>query len=577
MKRGFQTQFEDIVMDIASGAVSWRVLYGAITPGGGKSSLALILSRLLPKFADKLLWVVPRVTLAKQAEETFLKPELARLFPHTAKIRHDTNTPNPCRSHQGYTTTYDAIRADPGLHRQEFARYRYILLLDEPHHVKTHFEQPEHPEFVTSHAIQPLIDTAALVVYASGTFERHDQKPILGLPYVETGKGYELSFPAQQTIRYRRQDALYDKAIVPLHFTVLNAQAQWRDGKGKKIERESFDETSYESGQMLNAVLETEFAQHLLHETVTQWQGHKQQYPKAKLLVVAPQITIAKRYASWLKTDHGLIARIATSDDTKDAREAIDAFKGRGAAKLDVLVTVGMAYEGLDVPEITHLACLTRYRSRPWLEQCFARACRTAPGKSFGYIFAPDDPLLSAVVKMIQDEQSAVVKDIDPNEPPQVPGGLGGTKGGDENRVIPLTSKATDVRSYDYEQSITREETARIALIMQQHGILGVSPLQMKRAFDAMDILQPPSPAPDPLPDELTPSEEEARQRTAIDAYTKSVDFAYFAGAWGSTNMDIRRHGFLPRENMSLEELLTLWQWLNERYPLGPVSSEEVI
>ena len=573
--RSFQKEFQQLVHDIAIGAIPWRTIFCAITPGAGKSSLPVIVSRLIPRMADKLCWVVPRLTLATQAEQAFTNQMLLQMFPHTARIRHDLNTQNPARDLLGYSTLYHSIAADPGLHRQEFERHRYILFLDEPHHLKTHFEHPEHPEFAWSNAIRPLVERAVLVIYASGTFERHDKKPIFGVPYEASDDGYRINLPLEQTIRYARQDALYQKSIVPLLFQGIDSVAVWRDSKGQKIERESFDDTARESGQMIEAVLETEYARQLLTETVAHWQAHRQQFSSAKLLVVAPRIPLANRYAAWLRQDHGLTLRIATSDDSKDAKEAIDAFKGRIKPTIDVLVTVGMAYEGLDVPEITHIACLTRYRSRPWLEQCFARACRTCEGKQAGYIFAPDDPLFNQVIAMIKAEQEGIAKDIDPFDPRKP--GPGGPL--DDGRIIPLSSKATDARAYDLQQSMTREETARIALIMQRYGIVGISPLQMKRAFDAMDIVAPDT-SDDPgadAPQEATPSELEARYRTKIDEYTKQIDLLYFDKEWGNANTEILRHRFLPRDAMSLSQLLQLWQWLNERYPLGPLGEEEAI
>jgi len=44
--------------------------------------------------------------------------------------------------------------------------------------------------------------------------------------------------------------------------------------------------------------------------------------------------------------------------------------------KIDVLVTVAMAYEGLNIPAVSHIICLTRIRSAPWIEQMTARANR---------------------------------------------------------------------------------------------------------------------------------------------------------------------------------------------------------
>jgi len=45
-------------------------------------------------------------------------------------------------------------------------------------------------------------------------------------------------------------------------------------------------------------------------------------------------------------------------------------------AEPSILVTVAMAYEGLDAPEVAVVAALTHIRSQPWLEQMTARNAR---------------------------------------------------------------------------------------------------------------------------------------------------------------------------------------------------------
>ncbi len=67
---------------------------------------------------------------------------------------------------------------------------------------------------------------------------------------------------------------------------------------------------------------------------------------------------------------------MATSD-TPGAHQAVAAFRLR--SEPSILVTVAMAYEGLDVPEVAVVAALTHIRSRPWLEQMVARATRVDP------------------------------------------------------------------------------------------------------------------------------------------------------------------------------------------------------
>ena len=73
----------------------------------------------------------------------------------------------------------------------------------------------------------------------------------------------------------------------------------------------------------------------------------------------------------------------ATSDDGEGARN-IDRLKGRcpPAKRLQGIVTVGMAYEGLDCPEITHIACLTRCGRQNGWKRMLARPASIAARES---------------------------------------------------------------------------------------------------------------------------------------------------------------------------------------------------
>src|ERR1035437_8478525 len=76
-----------------------------------------------------------------------------------------------------------------------------------------------------------------------------------------------------------------------------------------------------------------------------------------------------------------------------------------------------MAYEGLDCKPITHIACLTNIRSKPWIEQMLARATRHDPHagpweKQVARVFVPDDPLMKVILRRItkNDENFIAVK-----------------------------------------------------------------------------------------------------------------------------------------------------------------------
>src|SRR4029450_10979760 len=96
---------------------------------------------------------------------------------------------------------------------------------------------------------------------------------------------------------------------------------------------------------------------------------------------VAPDQKSARLYLDWLRSwmpaaqaEHEV--RLATSGE-RDGPEFLALF--RLMAEPSILVTVAMAYEGLDAPEVAVVAALTHIRSQPWLEQMVARATRVDP------------------------------------------------------------------------------------------------------------------------------------------------------------------------------------------------------
>jgi len=569
MWRSFQVEMHDIVKRILLGDPVPPAIYADVTPGGGKSSLPPLLSLLIPQVAEKLCWLAPRRALTFQGVESFDKAIFRQMFGHTGRMRVSTNQGNPTRGEIAYTTTYAAVRQAPWLHEQEFARHRYILVLDEPHHLWRDSEGlgPE------ARAVQPLIAQAALCLFMSGTFERWDNKPIAHLPYKNVfGNKFALDFPEKWLVRYRRVDALHEKANVRLYFEGKEGSAAWVNSKGEEIAAASFTDDKAQIGIMLDVVLQTEYARQLLYDTAVHWQAHKRQWAKAKFLVVAPRIEVAKEYVNWLKADHGLHAVVAHSHEPQEALEAIARFKAPKG--LDVLVTVGMAYEGLDVPDITHLACLTRYRSKPWLYQCFARACRAVPGKQGGYIFTPDDPLMQEVVEAIKLEQEEFAQET--LQQPQTPGDNPRPPGpsSPEQDFIPLYSQVTSTRIYDFEQELPPSELADIAAAQERHGLQGFSPLQLKRFLldvgTATTLVDSEEPAvvEEPEIEGVPLYQLELRYRAALEKYARRVDTRYHAKSYGTTNGDLYRHFGKARDDMALEEMRVAWMYLNERYPL---------
>ena len=405
--RKHQKEFDQVINNIIAGAAI-RDIYCHICPGGGKSILPIMAGRLIKAgLADKLIWIAPRLSLTDQAEREFVNPYFRDMFKHALTIRQSTNENNPSRGLHGFATTYNATGMDEGLLVDEFRRFRYILIMDEFHHVQENS--------LWHKQIAPLFGFAKYRIMMTGTLERGDGSMIAFTPYRGHGKtitpflqdGHDTA-----VIRYNRADALAEKAIIPLQFHLSDGSAEWEDNRGRTVKVSSMDKMNEEdANKALYTALKTEYADHLLSTGIRHWQEHAAKYPGSKCVVVTSNIQEAKRHIANLS---GLSrCAIATSDDSAAALKVINKMK---AGKLDVLVSVAMIYEGLNIPEISHIICLTRIRSVPWIDQCTARANRISPcggqyDEQLGHIFAPADPLFKQTMAKIEAEQLPVMEE----------------------------------------------------------------------------------------------------------------------------------------------------------------------
>jgi hypothetical protein len=316
---------------------------------------------------------------------------------------------------------------DPECHAVEFKKYKYILMLDEFHHIAEGSEWHK--------AIKPLVDSAALVILASGTLSRGDGQRIAFLGYMN-GEPFLGNLTIRRVITYSRSAAIADGAILPVRFNLVDGISEWEEMDGHHNTSELSGE---ESAKALFTALRTEFADHLLDMAVKEYAEISYNYREAKLLVVAPNIEIAKTYYDYLAR-RGLPSRIATSEDTPQARKNIEDYK-RGA--FSILVTVAIAYEGLNVPQISVICCLSHIRSVPWLEQCFARANRIAPCKETAIVYAPADWAFKKAVRMIEQEQLTPLNNPDEQQE-LISGKTQESEGNGEAKpwIIPIGSRA---------------------------------------------------------------------------------------------------------------------------------------
>lgn len=566
--RSHQAELVKLADEIALGRKpDLKSILAIVVPGGGKSALPLILfSKLAGRYIDKICWVVPRENLAKQAEDNFLDQDWRAFLHHDHRIRIATNDKDPCRGFGGYVTTYQALTADDGnLNLKAFQQYgRMLLVLDEFHHVGD--------STAVKSRVSSLIDNSRLSLLMSGDPDRGDGEKVALLEYQRiAGIGWSPILEnsnSQHVIRYNRRQALNEQAIIPLHFEHMDGATTYRNSAGVQQDVESIAELS-EPGAALFSALSTEYAMELLARAVSHWQHYRVTHPYSKLLVIAPRVSLARDY---LKHLHGLgleRAGIAVSEDGGEAGGVIKRFKATsGVSAFDALVTVGMAYEGMDVPSITHIAALTHVRSKPWIHQMLARAVRVdrmagAYKDQHAFVFSPDDQPFQRCIAEIIGDQEAVVRD-------KVDGTGGGTGNAHSNDIIPIMSELTRSRAQDFTDGtmVGYEEAKRIQVAMAQGGINGVSTVQFHHALQAYqhaETLAQDHPAPSRTV--ISPSEEEAKLRRAIEDYCRRWDKATNQD-WGTLNKRVRRHFNKPRDEMTIAELQAVWAWLHESCPI---------
>ncbi|MFH6785832.1 MULTISPECIES: DEAD/DEAH box helicase [Methylobacterium] len=440
--RSHQRSLFELVASLARGEASGIAdILAAVTPGGGKSLLPVIAaSRLIAAgLVDRVVWIVPRDSLRLQAEEAFADPAWRAALGHSLSVRAADNAPDPSRGLAGYVTTYQAVAAAPALHLAEMRRHRTLLVVDEVHHLPALADGDKDSEAAAwSQALLPLFREARLRLLLSGTLERADGRRILWLPYrQENGAPVpDIEAPGWAVIGYSRAEALAEKAVLPVNFGALDGEASWLEGGRTSGQarvgphRLSGPGPSATTRPALFTALRTGFARDLLREAFFATRRLRAERRRqrgltateavrglGKLLVVAPDQASAQSYhamiQAWMPEEQARRdVRIATSAEA-DAHAALAAF--RLTPEPAVLVTVAMAYEGLDAPEVAVVAALTHIRSRPWLEQMIARATRVDPhagdyADQHALVFHPDDPLFARFRARIETEQATATR-----------------------------------------------------------------------------------------------------------------------------------------------------------------------
>lgn len=401
--RKLQREFIDHCERLASGIETRRTMMAYAHPGAGKSSLPYLAAKhLLPEFADRICWVVPTQALRQQG--TLASPFIRGFS--DAQLLDVRNNLAIVDGYRGYVTTYQSIGVPGAIqrHLRELRSKRYVLFLDEVHHVS------ERQEWDAN--VQELVNAAHLVVMMTGEVYRHSGDRVGMFEYADNVP-VTSETDRQMSIVYSSQDALDDQAIVRPEFHLRDAGGVLGTAKeSRRFETlDSLDQSREKKA--LRSILDNvdgDYVQSLLIETLTSFQDYRKLFPDAKLLIAAHDQSAAKRLASQPMLRGALLA---ISDDP-DSHRRIKRFR---KGESNILITVQMAYEGLDVPEISHVLNLGRIRSHAWMFQLVHRATRSVSSDRIPYqhqvakIFGPADREMLHFIHQrfqLQDMQIAI-------------------------------------------------------------------------------------------------------------------------------------------------------------------------
>ena len=403
-------------------------LFADVTPGGGKSLMAVLLATLLIEagYIHVVLWMAPSIALLRQVRDGFHDPK-RNLLRHLAVWGEKKRINFGQRSTKGHecvgyvltdATTIGSIKS---LLRSLRGK-RILLILDECHRLSVDPNAKAASAEVLDLAStgkarsrsdeakqwQPKVDLlrsqATLTLMMSGTSWRHDGRK---MPYLEGH--YDADGNLMPDLSYLRKAALDDKATLPMIFDLTDGEVEF-DWLGKSFKMLLSQGTIDTRPKALRTFLSSLTTRNdLIERAVTHWRQYRTERYRSRMLVLCSTQQEARDVADYL-THHVKAGDVVTAlGDEPDAARKLNRFRSMNEG--DILVTVKMAFEGFDAPNITHVLVLSVERSITYLDQCLNRATRVNYScglpweKQAAYIFAPNDAAMRQYVESILADQ----------------------------------------------------------------------------------------------------------------------------------------------------------------------------
>lgn len=401
-----------------------------IFAGSGKELFAIASFRTLYDLgaADVAIVFTPNMSLVDQFSTSFTDVEYN---PDTVAWPSDNVEPL-LRDHGGkkciaVVASYQALFAAADKYVRLVKRCheqgkRVVLVLDEAHHLA--LQQGWHSALMEELYCHPAVVHRIVM---SGTLMRWDGEEIPVVPYrLEDGKKYPIV-----NIHFSLAAAINAKVVCPFSITLGDGHTTWdaNDGEGEVHKQIAAQTNDKDAKRAIRGALKGpedtdeedacpfRYRLWLTEKGIEHWNECRRKGHRTRMVVVCANRKAARRICrnimamdkvmpdGSLKKIDAVLAIMPDKGEKDVSKAVISSFQG---GSHDVLVTVGMAYEGLNVPDVKHVILLTNSRSTVILTQAASRANRALSGMPYdnqrAYIFAMDDKLTREWIDFLRAE-----------------------------------------------------------------------------------------------------------------------------------------------------------------------------
>jgi superfamily II DNA or RNA helicase len=361
----------------------------------------------------------------------------------------------------GFVLTYQQLKSSSVSRIRQIVRDDCMVVLDECHRLSIGKEWGKQA--------QDSFKSAAFLLCVSGTPFRTDKTQ---LPFVE----YDQDGYAIMDHRYKYKQALMDKTCAAVRFSKLRGYAKWIESDGQEVSAWSCDrmDEGMRSRQLRSLLDEDEqFVTDALDRGLELLASSRLRKggEHSQGLVVCYRKEQAGEILRKLQRN-GCKVGIATSENTKDARESIERFQ---KGLIDWLVTVDMVSEGSDFPNAKVLVYLSNKTAPRYVVQCWTRVARKG---ILGSIVIPEHPVLE---KLASDFEKDVAYAIENTEDPSDPDDADKEGGKDKTPVE---------RFSDWQVCETKSSEEEV--IISGHGGFSAEHRELADYAETLGIVAPP-------------------------------------------------------------------------------------